>query len=255
MNAVNRTILTDRIYPQLFIPERSKGISIGKGEGDGWYGKGLFGDRIGYWFGAFNGSNDRRNVNTDLMYAGRIVFTPFGSLTGDEYNVRFSPFKVQLTGGAATSRDTNTAVTGSATAKVKDNWYASGLEVEARGWFLMAEWSKKTIDAGNVTAKRETNAYFVGATRTFAMPFKDQFFGVGFGWQKINNEDPGTTSQFGPRSATASGLSFDKGTSYHPVVNYMFMPDVRLQVEYAMYREDGVKIKNDTLFSRLSFAF
>ncbi len=256
LNSSGKTILTERTFPQLMLPSRAKGVTIGKGQGDVWYGKGFFNDRLGYWVGIFNGPDtERKNDNGDHMYTGKIMLTPFGSLTGDEYNIKFSPLKVQLSVGAATSRDFNAAVTGSPTIKVKDNWYTSAFQLEYNGWFFMSQWAKKSIDVGNNLPKRETEAYFFGGTRSFALPAKGQFLGIGFAWQKIDNEDPSLTSLFGPRSATSSGLSFNKGYSYHPVINYMIRPNIRLQTEYGIYHEEGVKIKNNSLFSMLTLDF
>ena len=268
INSSGKTMITEREFAKFLNPGtsgRGKGIAVAKG--GGLFGKGFFGDRLSYWLGIFNGPDlARDNENGDNLYAGRIALTPFGGMTGDEYNIKFSPLKFQIGFGGATSRDslTTSGAGTSTTTKVTDNWYSADFQLECKGWYFGSQWTRMSTDMGLTLPELNSSAYFAGLTKSFKMP-NNQFLGVGFVWQHLDNEHPGKTVFMGPRSTSArstkspaptSPLGFNKGDSYHPVINYMFTPALRLQIEYALYKEDGVKeIDNNTIFTQLTVDF
>ena len=125
INSSGKTMITEREFTKFVGPGQSgrgRGIVIAKGQG--LYGKGLFDDRVGYNLGIFNGPDlARDNENGDNLYTGRIALTPFGGMTGDEYNIKFSPLKLQIAAGIGTSRDNVTV--GTTRTIVKDDWYSA----------------------------------------------------------------------------------------------------------------------------------
>lgn len=263
LNSSGKTMITEREFTKFIGPGQSgrgRGILLAKGQG--LYGKGLFDDTIGYNLGIFNGPDlARTDDNGDNLYLARIAWTPLGGMTGDEYNIKFSPLKLQIGAGVGTSRDNYTV--GATKTILKDDWYSADFGLEWKGWYFGSQWTRMSTDMGGLTPDRDSDAYFAGITKSFAMPRKGQFLGVGFVYQHVDNEEPAKTTFFGPRTTSAKstngptgGLTFNKGKSYHPVITYMFTPTVRLQMEYAIYKEDEAKeIDNDSLFTQLTVDF
>ncbi|MDO8721422.1 MAG: porin [Syntrophales bacterium] len=278
LNSSGKTMITEREFTK-FVGAgqsgRGRGIVVAKG--GGLYGKGFFGDRLGYALGIFNGPDMARdNDKGDNLYGVKILLTPFGGMTGDEYNIKFSPLKFQIAASFDTSRD-NYVITPAVsvravparnaapaiTGKTTDNWYSADFQLEWNGWYFGSQWSRLSTDKLDTLPERDSDAYFAGLTKSFKMP-NNQFLGVGFMWQHIDNEHPDKTQFFGPRTTSAKstkgpagGLTFNKGDSYHPVITYMFTPALRLQIEYAMYKEadDQKEIDNNTLFTQLTVDF
>lgn len=268
INSSGKLMMTEREFTKFVGPGQSgRGRGIVVAKGGGMFGKGFFDDRLSYWLGIFNGPDlARDNDNGDNLYAGRIAYSPFGAMTGDEYNIKFSPLKFIIGVGAATSRDNITLPpppAGGTKTIVTDNWYSADFQLEWNGWYFGSQWVRMSTDMGGALPDRDSDAYFAGLTKSFAMPYNGQFLGVGFVWQHIDNEHPDKTAFFGPRTTSAKstngptgGLTFNKGNSYHPVITYMFTPALRLQIEYAIYKEDEAKeIDNDTLFTQLTLDF
>ncbi|HLA04361.1 MAG TPA: hypothetical protein VJZ16_00110, partial [Syntrophales bacterium] len=176
---------------------------------------------------------------------------------GDEWNIRFSPLKFQIGAGGATSRDY--PIAGALTTKATNMWYSADFQLEWDGWYFGSQWTRMSTDmvpAPALLPERKSSAYFAGLTKSFKLP-NNQFLGVGFVWQHVDNEHPGRKTFMGPRSTATGGLTFNKGNSYHPVINYMFTPAIRLQIEYALYKEDSnvKEIDNNTLFTQFTFNF
>ena len=267
INSSAKTMITEREFAKFIGPGQSgRGRGIALGKGGGMFGKGFFDDKLGYWLGIFNGPDlARDNENGDNLYSARISYTPFGGMTGDEYNVKFSPWKFQIAAGAATSRDslTTSGAGTSTTIKATDKWYSADFQAEGYGWYFGSQWVRMSTDMASGSKDLDSDGYFAGLTKSFAMPNKGQFLGVGFVWQRVDNEHPGKTNFFGPRTATSRStkgttgrLTFNKGNSYHPVITYILAPNVRLQIEYAMYKEEDQKeIDNNTLFTQLTVDF
>ncbi|MCC6749433.1 MAG: hypothetical protein IT371_17345 [Deltaproteobacteria bacterium] len=86
----DRSAVTDA-----FTPGRDLGVLV--------YGSAFSRDQLSYQLGVFNGAGQfpSRNDNTDLLYAGRIVYAPLGAISEDEGegDLQLSPFRVAI--GAA----------------------------------------------------------------------------------------------------------------------------------------------------------
>lgn len=268
VNSSSGLIGVDRTFAQNINPARDRGVKIQRGTlTAAKAGKGAFGDRLHWGFGAFNGTEAvAGNDNNDLTWGAMLSLTPRGPLSGDEYNIDFSPFRYGLGFSSGVSRESRTLdLRGQTASAGRMVWWSPNLEVEWNGWYGFAQYAQRFIREedgillmradGGVSEELVSRALSTGVSRVFKSPRNGEFIGIGFQYQNVDNEIPARERLFGPFEATDPGSIFSVGDVYAATVTYIFRPRVRFQVEYQIYDEKGRTIDNNALITQFSVDF
>lgn len=218
---------------------------------------GIFGDRLQYGAGVFNGPDvNTNNDNNELLYAVTAALTPLGMPVEDEYEIRDLPFKYLLGAGYAWSRDS-----GSLDARVQnglvgrsvtlDNaWWQLFGEFHVRRWFGWASWTQFVSEdadglplsraGGGLDDRLRSRAWATGFTRTFPLA-RDRHLALGLQYQQVNNEHPSRTRFMRiltGSSADELARGMDEGQVFQLIATYIFNPNIRLLNEYAWFDSD-----------------
>lgn len=218
---------------------------------------GVFGDRLQYGLGVFNGPDiNTNNDNNELLYAVTAAWTPLGMTVEDEYEIRDLPFRYLLGAGYAWSRDS-----GSADARVQntrlgrlvtlDNaWWQLFGEFHVRRWFGWASWTQFASEDGDGLAlsradgalddRLRSRAWTAGFTRTFPLA-RGRHFALGLQYQQVDNQHPSRTRFMRiltGSSADELARGMDQGQAFHLIATYIFNPNIRLLNEYAWFDAD-----------------
>lgn len=238
---------------------RARGITLERGK----FGApetvtdGIFGDRLQYGVGIFNGPDlNANNDNNELLYSVVAALTPLGMPVEDEYEIRDLPFKYLVGLGYSWSRDS-----GSLDARVQngllgrpvtlDNaWWQAFGEWHARHWFGWASWTQfVSQDQDGVLARTDggfdnrlrSRAWTVGVSRSFPLA-GDRHFALGLQYQQVDNEHPSRTRFMRiltGSSADELARGMDQGQVFQLMATYIFTPNIRLLNEYAWFDADG----------------
>lgn len=252
----------ERKFPEFLGPGtagRARGITIERGK----FGApetvtdGVFGDRLQYGAGIFNGPDvSTNNDNNDLLYSVVAALTPLGMPVEDEYEIRDLPFKYLLGLGYSWSRDS-----GNLDARVQngllgrsvtlDNaWWQAFGEWHARRWFGWASWAQfvsQDSDGplarsdGMLDSRLRSRAWTAGVSRSFPLA-RGRHFALGLQYQQVDNEHPSRTRfmrVLTGSSADELARGMDQGQVFQLMATYIFTPNIRLLNEYAWFDADG----------------
>ncbi len=238
---------------------RARGLVIERGKfgAPETFTDGVFGDRLQYGVGVFNGPDlSTNNDNNDLLYSAVAALTPLGMPVEDEYEIRDLPFKYLLGLGYSWSRDS-----GSLDARVQngllgrpvtlDNaWWQAFAEWHVRRWFGWASWTQfvsQDTDGllsrsdGVLEDRLRSRAWTAGVTRTFPLA-GERHWALGLQYQQVDNEHPSRTRFMRiltGSSADELARGMDHGQAFQLMATYIFNPNIRLLNEYAWFDSDG----------------
>lgn len=252
----------ERKFPEFLGPGtagRARGIVIERGK----FGApetltdGVFGDRLQFGAGIFNGPDvNTNNDNNELLYSVVAALTPLGMTVEDEYEIRDLPFRYLIGAGYSWSRDS-----GSADARVQngllgrsvtlDNaWWQAFGEWHARRWFGWASWTQfVSQDDGGPLARSDgvldsrlrSRAWAAGVTRTFPLAGA-RHWALGLQYQQVDNQHPSRTRfmrVLTGSSADELARGMDQGQVFQLMATYIFTPNIRLLNEYAWFDSDA----------------
>lgn len=217
---------------------------------------GVFGDRLQYGAGIFNGPDlNTNNDNNELLYSVVAALTPLGMTVEDEYEIRDLPFRYLIGAGYSWSRDS-----GSADARVQNgllgrsvtldnDWLQLFGEWHARRWYGWASWTQFMSQddegllartGGSLDERLRSRAWTVGLSRTFPLA-RARHVALGLQYQQVDNEHPSRTRFMRiltGSSADELARGMDRGQAFQLMATYIFTPNIRLLNEYAWFDAD-----------------
>jgi len=239
---------------------RARGITIERGKfgAPETFTDGVFGDRLQYGAGIFNGPDlGTNNDNNDLLYSVVAALTPLGMPVEDEYEIRDLPFRYLIGAGYSWSRDSGTADARTQNALLGrsvtlDNaWWQLMAEFQAHRWFGWTSWTQFTSRDGDdlplarsdgaQVDRLRSRAWTAGFTRTFPLN-KERHFALGFQYQQVDNEHPSRTRFMRiltGSSADELARGMNRGQAFQLLATYIFNPNIRLLNELAWYDARG----------------
>lgn len=257
---------------------RARGITLRRGDNGlpETTSQGLFGNRLLYGIGLFNGPDlSLNNDNNEMLFAATVGWRPTGqSVWPDEYAIKKRGFNYGLNAAYAHSRDTTTLDTGLQAAlgnqvELDNDWYSLFADIEYEHWFGWASWTRfdsdarggVVIDSKSVTGSSlSSSAWTIGGSRTFPVSGNPDLQGwaLGFQLQHVDNEHPSRTRFM--RALTGSAPNelargMNRGYAYHAMVTFILNRNTRILNEFTHYNGEGGSVDHDALISQIQIDF
>lgn len=252
---------------------RARGITLRRGDFGlpEAHAPGLFGNRLHYSIGFFNGPDlSLNNDNNEMLFGVGIGLRPTGvSPSDDEYSFKPRPFTYGFGGAYSQSKDSGTLDTKFQPAGVQlDNeWYSLFADVQAghwRGWWSWATFESTADGAlalntnGVLTNSLSSMAYSLGFSRAYSLNAENLGFAWALQYQYVDNEHPSRTMFFRSltgRSADEVARGMDKGRAYQAMLTWQLDKNVRLINEFAYYNPEGGGFSYPAFISQVQIDF
>jgi hypothetical protein len=252
---------------------RARGITLRRGDFGlpEAHAPGLFGNRLHYGIGFFNGPDlSLNNDNNDTLFGVGVGVRPTGvSYSDDEYSFKPRPFTYGFGGAYSQSKDSGTLDTRFQPVGVRlDNeWYSLFADVQGGHWRGWVSWALFESDAegalarntgGQVTDSLSSSALTLGFSRAFALNSDGLGVALALQYQYLDNEHPSRTMFFRPltgRSADEVARGMNKGDVYQAMLTWQFDKNVRLINELSYYEPDDGGFSYPAFISQFQIDF
>lgn len=252
---------------------RGRGVTLRRGD----YGlpeshaPGLFGNKLHYSIGFFNGPDlALNNDDNDTLFSVGIGIRPTGiSPSDDEYQFKEGPVTYGFGGAYSVSNDSGTLDTRFQPAGVRlDNqWYSLFADVQGYRWRGWVSWAAFESEAkggqaynmdGNLTDSLSTSALTMGISRSYQLNAENLGFAWAMQYQYVDNEHPSRTMFFRPltgRSDDEVARGMDQGDVYQAMLTWQFDNNVRLINELSYYSPTDGGFSYPAFISQLQIDF
>lgn len=262
---------------------RARGLTLRRGDlgAPETFSRGLFGNRLHYGLGIFNGPDlALNNDNNEFLYAAVVGWEPMGESPWlDEYELQGLPFRWGVGASYNTSNDTNSRDTrvqkrdqglpsSAPDIEMGNDWYTLFTDAHYQRWFGWASWThflsrgrdNLLLDTrGTLQDELNSRAWTLGLSRSFALSGQNRFWALALQFQRVDNEHPSRTRFFdlltgSPVNGVVQGMN--RGNAYHSMWTYVFNAKTRLLNEYIYFDVDrGPSPDHDVFVSQLQIDF
>ncbi len=252
---------------------RARGITLRRGDFGlpEAHAPGLFGNRLHYSIGFFNGPDlSLNNDNNETLFGVGVGIRPTGiSPSDDEYSFDLRPFTYGFGGAYSQSKDSGTLDTKFQPAGVRlDNeWYSLFADIQSGHWRGWLSWSKFESNADGGLALNIDNifsgslnsqALTLGFSRGYSLNVNNFGFAWALQYQYVDNEHPSRTMFFRPltgRSTDEVARGMDKGDVYQAMLTWQLDKNVRIINELSYYDPDDGGFSYPAFISQFQFDF